>query len=137
MGLGSGYDVGADNPGGKMSRRIRLRKELTSWLFILPSLLVFIFFVWQPLLSTFYLSLFKTVGFNAVKFIGLENYAAIMTNTEFVGTLINTVKYVLWSLAIGFLVPVVVGILISEMVHLGSFFKFAVYFTTMIPVVAN
>ena len=112
-------------------------KEITTWLFIIPSLLVFIFFVWQPLISTFYLSLFKTAGFNAVKFIGLGNYIDIMTNSEFIGTLFNSAKYVFWSLVIGFAVPIIIGILISEMVHLGSFFKFAIYFPTMIPIVAT
>ncbi|MGE5598345.1 MAG: carbohydrate ABC transporter permease [Bacteroidota bacterium] len=128
--------VKEDNTIRKQSRWLRIRKEATSWLFIIPSLMVFIFFVWQPLISTFYLSLFKTVGFNAVKFIGFGNYVDIMTNTEFIGTLLNTVKYVFWSLLIGFLVPIVAGIFISEMVHLGGFFRFAVYFPTMIPIVA-
>lgn len=115
----------------------RLLKDIPSWLLIAPSLLFFIVFHWQPLVSGFYLSFFQTKGYEAVKFIGLQNYIDVISNSVFQQTLSNTFLYVFWSLIIGFLVPIVVAIMINEMAHLQSFFKFAVYFPNMVPGIAG
>ncbi|PYI55958.1 carbohydrate ABC transporter permease [Paenibacillus flagellatus] len=119
------------------SRKRRLLQDVPSWLLIVPSLLFFIVFHWQPLVTGFLLSFFETKGYNAVRFNGLQNYIDVMSNSVFQQTLVNTFLYVIWSLAIGFLVPIVVAVMINEMMHGQSFFKFAVYFPGMVPGVAG
>lgn len=113
----------------------RLR-ELSSWLFVVPSLAFFIVFHWEPLLSGLYLSFFRTEGYKAVEFIGFRNYADVITNSAFQQTFINTFMYVFWSLIFGFFVPIAVAIMINEMRRLQAFFKFAVYFPGMVPGIA-
>ncbi|MBD1382276.1 carbohydrate ABC transporter permease [Metabacillus arenae] len=114
----------------------RFLRDIPAWLLIVPSLLFFILFSWQPLISGFTLSFFETKGYEAIKFVGFQNYIDVMSNSVFQQTLINTFLYVFWSLVFGFLVPIVVAIIINEMLHLQSFFKFAVYFPNMVPGVA-
>ena len=116
---------------------VRLLKDIPSWLLIVPSLLFFVVFHWQPLVSGFILSFYQTKGYNPVKFIGLQNYIDVIHNSVFQQTLTNTFLYVFWSLVFGFLVPIVVAIMINEMAHLQSFFKFAVYFPGMVPGIAG
>ena len=53
-----------------------------------------------------FLSFFKTQGFNAIQFIGLKNYIEVFENAWFTSALRNTVLYVLWSIVIGFAIPV-------------------------------
>ncbi|KIL38664.1 ABC transporter [Gordoniibacillus kamchatkensis] len=112
-------------------------RDFPSWLLIVPSLLLFIVFHWQPLISGFVLSFFQTKGYNAVKFIGLQNYIDVVSNSVFQQTVVNTFLYVAWSLVIGFTVPIAVAVMINEMRRMQSFFKFAVYFPGMVPGIAG
>jgi len=111
-------------------------KEWSSWLLVIPSLFFFIFFSWQPLFSGIWLSFFETKGFKAESFIGFQNYIDVITNSVFQQMLLNTFKYVFWSLIIGFSIPIVIAVLINEMRHLRSFFRFSAFFPSMIPGIA-
>ncbi len=120
--------------GRRISREIRVNAG--AWILLLPSLFSFILFSWRPLLSGIILSFFKTKGYEAVSFVGFANYLEVFQSSVFKSAIVNTFSYTLWSLAIGFLVPLVVAIMITEMVHFKSFFKFSVYFPVMIPSMA-
>ncbi len=113
------------------------KNDLIAWLLMLPSLLMFIFFTWQPLVSGIILSFFQTKGYNIVKFIGLGNYRDVLTNSSFNTALLNSLSYTLWSLVIGFTLPIIVAILLNEVIHLNGFFKFSFYFPSMIPGMAT
>lgn len=75
----------------------KLEKRNYKWiyLFLLPSVLVFLVFYLQPILTVFYTSLTKWDGFNAPTFIGLENYINLFQNQAF---LISLKNILLWSL---------------------------------------
>ena len=75
----------------------KLEKRNYKWiyLFLLPSVLVFLMFYLQPILTVFYTSLTKWDGFNAPTFIGLENYINLFQNQAF---LISLKNILLWSL---------------------------------------
>ena len=117
--------------------RKTVRKDIFAWALMLPSLLMFTFFTWQPLISGIVLSFFQTKGYRAVKFIGLGNYQEIITNSSFKAAFTNSASYTFWSLLIGFTIPIIVAILLNEIIHGNAFFKFAFYFPGMIPGVAT
>lgn len=119
----------------KTAKRIlgKLKLNLSAWLLLVPSLFCFIIFSWQPLLSGLVLSFYKTKGYEAVKFIGFDNYIAVITNSEFKSAFFNTFTYTFWSILIGYLIPLLIAVLVNEMIHLKSFFRFSFYFPTMIP----
>ncbi|MEG2583884.1 MAG: sugar ABC transporter permease, partial [Oscillospiraceae bacterium] len=108
----------------------------SAWLMLLPGLFLLYFMVWRPVVVGAGLSLFELKGYEPVKFIGLANYKRVLTDTLFIKTLFNTVQYVVWSLVIGFLPPIIVAIMLNEMVHGKAFFKFAIYFPVIVPTVA-
>jgi len=83
-----------------------------------------------------FLSFFKTQGFNAIQFIGLKNYIEVFENAWFTSALRNTVLYVLWSIVIGFAIPVFLGLFLSEVIHFKSLFKVMIYLPNMIPGIA-
>ena len=114
-----------------------LKRDYKAWLLMLPSLILFAVFSWQPLISGVYLSFFKTKGYNAVRFVGLDNYKAVISDAAFTSALGNSFKYIFWSLLIGYLLPIIAAILINEMVHLKPFFRFSVYFPGMVPGMAT
>lgn len=120
----------------KVKWKQKLLRDIPAWILIIPSLLFFFVFRWEPIVSGIVLSFFETKGYNAVSFNGLQNYIDVISNSVFQKTLTNTFLYVFWSLVIGFTVPIIVSIVINEMMHGRSFFKFAVYFPTMVPGIA-
>ncbi|MDR0410728.1 MAG: sugar ABC transporter permease [Treponema sp.] len=112
------------------------KKNLSGWLIMVPSVALFIFFVWEPLIESIRISLFKANGIRLVQFIGLKNYTDVFQHPDFLPALRNTFVYTLWSLVIGFLVPIALAILINEIRQGKSFFKMSIYIPNIIPGVA-
>ena len=95
---------------------------------MLPGLILFAFFVWEPLLESIRLSLYTAKGINLIDFVGFKNYIAVIQHPDFLPAIRNTFLYTFWSLAIGFFIPIIMATLITETVHMKSFFCFFVYF---------
>lgn len=98
--------------------------------------ILFAFYVWIPIIENIYISFFETKGMKVKEFIGFENYAKVLRYGVFQKAATNTLVYVFWSLIIGFVVPMILAVLISETVHCKSFFRFAVYFPNIVPIIA-
>ena len=100
---------------------------------MLPGLVLMTFFVWEPLLESVRMSLYKTENVELVEFIGLKNFISVIGKTNFTQALINTFSYTFWSLIIGFLLPIVLAMLIGETVRGKGFFRTAAYLPNMLP----
>lgn len=112
------------------------QKNVLAWLMLLPCVMSFAIFVWEPILQGMWISLFQTKGFETVKFIGLGNYISVVSDSLFLKSLVNSVKYVFWSLIIGLPLPVITAIAINELFRGKGFFKFAIYLPAMVPAIA-
>ncbi len=78
-----------------------LEDRLTIIFFLLPSLLLFIFFLIYPIFQSIYYSFFNWKGFGpAVDFIGLDNYRRILTDRVFMIALKNGLFIAILSLLI-------------------------------------
>lgn len=75
----------------------KLEKRYYKWiyLFLLPSILIFLIFYVVPIITVFYTSLTKWDGFNDPKFIGLKNFIVMFQNGAFRISLKNLLA---WSL---------------------------------------
>lgn len=113
------------------------KRDMLGWLIMLPSLVLFAFFVWEPLLENVRLSLFTATRFEIKDFVGLANYERVLHNPDFKDAFFNTFSYTFWSLIIGFVVPIIMGILISETVHLKGLFRVGIYFPNIVPGLAT
>lgn len=124
--------------GNKKNRTLRsfFVNNISGWILILPSLLLFILLVWRPIGVGIGYSFFSLKGFTPQEFVGLKNYKDVLTDTNFLQTLWNTVQYVLWSLVIGFPLPFLCAFMINEMVRGKEFFKFTMYLPVIIPSIA-
>ncbi len=112
-------------------------RDLIAWLIMLPSIILFAFFVWEPLLENIRLSFSTAKMYTVTGFAGYDNYVAVLKDVDFKAAFFNIFKYTFWSLIIGFLVPIIMGILISETVHLKSLFRVGVYFPNIMPTLAT
>lgn len=115
---------------------LKFRKNLGAWVLLLPVVLVLYLMIWRPTVMGGVLSFYKMKGYTATEFIGLKNYKEVLHDTLFLQTLKNTFMYVVWSLIIGYLPPMLIAVLINEMVHFKNGFKIMVYLPAIIPGVA-
>lgn len=123
-------------PVQKRKRMAFLMKDVGAWVLMIPTLLILYFWIIRPIVSGILYSFCEMQGFESLGWAGFNNYKAILKDTRFVQILINTFKYVIWGMIIGYLPPIIVAIMINEMVHWKGFFKFSMYFPCMISGVA-
>lgn len=117
--------------------RASLKRNTSAWLIMLPSILLFAFFVWAPLFENIRLSLFDAQGIRTIKFVGIENYLRVFTNPSFLPALRNTFYYIFWSLLLGFWAPIVIASLITETLYFKGLFRVGVYFPNILPGLAS
>lgn len=120
-----------------MKKRKWKKSDTIGWLVMLPTLVLFTFFVWEPLIENVRISLYSAKGYELLEFVGLKNYIKVIQAPKFFQVVKNTFSYTLWSLVIGFVVPIIMGILISETTHLKGLFRTAVYFPNIVPGLAT
>lgn len=113
------------------------KRDFLGWLVMLPTLLLFAFYVWEPLIENIRLSLFSAVRYELQEFVGFDNYIKVVENPDFTAAFKNTFSYTLWSLVIGFVVPIILGILISETVRFKSLYRVGIYFPNIVPGLAT
>ncbi len=114
----------------KKNWKSTLKKNLVGWAFMIIPLALFAFFVWYPMGRNIILS-FQD-GYEDAKFVGFANFQAIFEDPTFLSALKNTFLYILWSLVIGYLIPVILGFLLSEVIHAKGFFRIVLYLPCMI-----
>jgi multiple sugar transport system permease protein len=114
-----------------------MKKNMGGYLIMLPSLLLFTFFIWLPLIKNVQLSFLDVTNYTMEgQWIGFANYKAIFANPLFLKSLFNTLQYIFWSLIIGFMIPIILAVLLSEVVHFKGFFRTGLNIPNFIPGVA-
>lgn len=113
------------------------KRDLMGWLVMLPSLVLFAFFIWEPLIENVRLSFCTGIRYQVTGFAGLSNYKFVLSNPDFGAAFKNTFSYIFWSLIIGFFVPIILGILISEATRFRGLFRVGIYFPNIMPSLAT
>jgi alpha-glucoside transport system permease protein len=124
--------------------------ELRAWLFVLPALILLAAYLVYPTVQTFRISLFGGTGFNPTKFVGLKNYAQLLTHDSLFlrvtrwppsGALVNNILWlVLFSggtLVFGLLVAVLGNGMRLERVVKSTIFLPMVISATAAAVIAR
>jgi sn-glycerol 3-phosphate transport system permease protein len=98
------------------------------YLFLLPALVVFIFFLYFPFIRTIYLSLFLTNKYGLAKvFVGAKNYLDIFqADSSFWPSLLVTFQFV-FLVGLGGLVIGLITSLLTERKYPGNTFASAIY----------
>jgi multiple sugar transport system permease protein len=121
-------------PKATSRRNTYWRKQGVAYLFLLPALLVFTLVTWYPILNTILYSFQKVNVGGFQGWVGFANYTRLFGNPIFYIAWKNTLSYVLLSLVMGAMVPIILALMINEMRRLTSFFQIIVYLPTLIPI---
>ena len=104
----------------KLKKRMRRRNNLEAWILLIPVVFILYTMVWRPTVMGFYWSVFRMQGYTATDFIGMDNFVRVLKHSSFIPVLLNTCKFVIWSMIIGFLPPLFIAAGLNEMVHFRS-----------------
>jgi raffinose/stachyose/melibiose transport system permease protein len=120
-----------------LTRRIR-RGTLVGWLFVLPALVMYGFFVLQPLALTIQYSLYRWDGVGPATWVGLSNYATVLSDPEMLETIANAFRLVVFFS----LIPVGLGLVVASVIHrvaigrLGAAARTVLFLPQVMPLVA-
>lgn len=99
--------------------------------FILPALIGTFIFIIIPIFCSFALSFTEWDLLNEIKFVGLANYKAILTQKIFLDILINTLIYALSVTVFAVIIPLILASIINNKIKGSEWFK-TVYFIPFI-----
>jgi sn-glycerol 3-phosphate transport system permease protein len=101
-----------------------LRRLAEALLYLAPSLVLFVAFVFAPLLRSLYLSVFFTnpLGFPTT-FAGLEHYQELFTSRAFRSGLLATFLFVLYSVPGGVLLALLLAVLANQQLRAINVFR--------------
>jgi raffinose/stachyose/melibiose transport system permease protein len=89
------------------------RENIVGWLFTLPALFMYAFFVLVPFLLTILYSFFRWNGVGPMNWVGVKNYVSVFQSPNLIGTIFNAFWLVLWFSFI----PVGLGLIVASVIH--------------------
>jgi multiple sugar transport system permease protein len=119
-------------------RRIRLTRDgLSTFVFLLPLLVVFGLFAWFPILRAFVMSVQETNLVSTPTFVGLDNFAQVLADPQFSIAVSNTAWFAFLALIFGFPIPIILGVLMSEVRRWGGLYSVLAYLPVVVPPVVS
>jgi multiple sugar transport system permease protein len=113
------------------------RGGLTTLLFLLPLLIIFGVFSWSPIVQAVIMSFQKTNLVTPPTFVGWDNFVAVFNDPLFWTAVRNTAYFAFLAILIGYPVPLIVAVLMSEVRRFKGLFSVLAYLPVVIlPVVS-
>ncbi len=108
--------------------------------FLLPALIIYLVFMFYPLVSSLGLSFFEWNGYGAKTFVGLQNYKTLFGNPayseRFFGALKNNVVFFLYTMVLQNLIALMLaGFLNIRNLKGGKFFRSILYVPSTLSIV--
>jgi alpha-1,4-digalacturonate transport system permease protein len=114
-------------------RMYMLRQKSIPYLFLAPNLIIFTVYIIIPAFIGVYYSFTKFDGLNDPKFVGFANYIELFTDDpEFLAALWNTIRYVLVSVPLMYVLALTLAVIITKEIRGKSFFRATYYWPVMI-----
>lgn len=111
--------------------------HLKSFIFILPTALIFLIFMVYPLAYTIYLSFFKWNMISPNKrFVGFDNYLDILQDPDSIGIIINSLWYIIWIVIFAVALPYVMAFILEHLVpRFINFYKSTLFIPAVLSLV--
>lgn len=118
-------------------KKNKLKKQLISYLFILPAFLILTIFVFVPVVASFFLSFTEYDGISPPKIVGLKNYINILFNDRlFWKAVFNTIYYVVFTVPIGIACSLLVAMALYQKIKFSTLFRTGFFLPTVTSVAA-
>jgi ABC-type sugar transport system permease subunit len=113
------------------SSRLRARRGVSRWLFVAPTLVLLIIFVFSPLVMAIGLSVFQWSGIGEPTFVGARNFQILVRSEDFHRILLNN-TFLLLGLAIWVTLPLLVAVMLQGL-RGASLFRAAFLIPLVLP----
>jgi multiple sugar transport system permease protein len=113
-----------------------LSKYGTGLLFLVPAVIVYGLFQWIPIGYNLVLGFQNYVPGIDPEWVGLDNFRAVLQDPLLGRATVNTLYYVGMCLVFGYLLPVLVALLLSELPRGKGFMRLGIYLPKIIPGIA-
>ncbi len=118
-------------------KRLRRRKILVAWTFILPNLVGFLIFTFAPIVFSLALSFCEWDSGNPIKFVGFSNYVYMFTrDSSFWVSLKNTLYYTVVTVPVTMVLSLLLAILMNKEIKGRVFFRSVLFFPYVASLVA-
>jgi multiple sugar transport system permease protein len=109
------------------------RDRLSAFAFLLPLLVIFGMFSWFPIVRSIVMSFQETNLVSTPTFAGFDNFARVLGDPLFGTAVANTAYFALLALVIGFPIPLVLAVVISETRHFRRLYSALAYLPVVVP----
>lgn len=117
-------------------REMSPKLNRTGWLFVIPSVILIVAFVFYPMVQALITS-FQTGAGNNLTFTGISNYQRLLTDTTFRKALFNTVLYLIIQVPVMIILALVISsILNNKKLKFKGFFRTAIFLPCVTSLVA-
>lgn len=111
------------------------KQGIAAILFILPAIIGTFVFIIIPTIASFALSFTQWDLLNEIKFVGLQNYKEIFTDSVFIKILTNTFVYAAATTFFGVLIPLILACILNSKIKGKDFFKTAYFLPFITPMI--
>jgi raffinose/stachyose/melibiose transport system permease protein len=125
---------GNNRPSQKsLMRQKFFRRKIIPWLFVAPILLIYLLVIIGPSLSAFYYSLTSWNGIGKATFIGLENYRAILGDSDYLHAFQNNIVWLIYFLTIPVALALLAASFLAPIRKGGLFFRSVLFIPYILP----
>ncbi len=111
---------------------IAAEDALAGWVFVLPALVIFVGFIFGPILYAFWLSFHSWNVVTPEKpFVALDNYRSLVGNDDFRTALRNTIWYSAGVVPAQTVAGLILAVLANRKIRGRTFFRTAFYFPSI------
>lgn len=113
--------------------------RVAAYIMLAPTIVSFLLFLAGPMLAGFGLTFFQWDALSSAKFVGLQNYHTLITDSLVATTLWNTVSFVVPDVVLKLALGLVLAVLVDRFViaPLRLIFRATVFFPVIISAVAG
>ena len=123
-----GTDLSRTSQAAVIRRKRGDYRQKWAFLFCLPNMLFFLVFFVAPAIVGIWYSLTNYNGLKRMDFIGLENYIELFKDPEFYKILLNTAKFVLVYVPLGYVAALGMAmILVSDTMKGSTILRILIY----------
>lgn len=117
-------------------KNIHSKLDAKAWLFVLPSLILIIAFVFYPMVQAFITS-FQTGVANNLEFGGLANYQRLLTDSTFKKALFNTILFLIVQVPVMILLALAISSMLNnKKLKLRGMFRTTIFLPCVTSLVA-
>lgn len=112
-----------------------VRKNMWCWVFMLPTLLLYILFQGYPIITSAWYSMLDWSGMTMnATFVGLQNFKELLADSLFRNSVANSFKYMIFSVPIQLILSLVIAYILTSIIRKGATVFRTMYF---IPVITT